>query len=103
MELSKQYDIRNPHCQPSQVADPLWQAISNVANPKNLDQYKKTNIIAIFAADVAELADAQASGACGLRPVEVRVLSSAVFTIFPLLLINPYREATYINYLFVFY
>jgi hypothetical protein len=29
-------------------------------------------------ADVAELADAQASGACGLRPVEVRLLSSAV-------------------------
>ena len=28
-------------------------------------------------ADVAELADAQASGACGLRPVEVRLLSSA--------------------------
>ena len=30
-------------------------------------------------ADVAELADAQASGACGLRPVEVRLLSSAFF------------------------
>jgi hypothetical protein len=29
-------------------------------------------------ADVAELADAQASGACGGNPVEVRVLSSAV-------------------------
>lgn len=29
-------------------------------------------------ADVAELADAQASGACGLRPVEVRLLSSAI-------------------------
>ena len=29
-------------------------------------------------ADVAELADAQASGACGLRPVEVRLLSSAL-------------------------
>ena len=29
-------------------------------------------------ADVAELADAQASGACGLRLVEVRLLSSAV-------------------------
>ncbi len=28
-------------------------------------------------ADVAELADAQASGACGLKLVEVRVLSSA--------------------------
>ena len=32
-----------------------------------------------FAADVAELADAQASGACGLRLVEVRLLSSAFF------------------------
>jgi hypothetical protein len=30
-------------------------------------------------ADVAELADAQASGACALRGVEVRVLSSALF------------------------
>ena len=29
-------------------------------------------------ADVAELADAQASGACGLRLVEVRLLSSAL-------------------------
>ena len=29
-------------------------------------------------ADVAELADAQASGACALRGVEVRLLSSAV-------------------------
>ena len=29
-------------------------------------------------ADVAELADAQASGACALRGVEVRVLSSAL-------------------------
>ena len=29
-------------------------------------------------ADVAELADAQASGACELRLVEVRLLSSAV-------------------------
>ena len=35
-------------------------------------------------ADVAELADAQASGACGGNPVEVRVLSSAVTVkIFP--------------------
>ncbi len=32
------------------------------------------------AADVAELADAQASGACGLRLVEVRLLSSAFST-----------------------
>ena len=30
------------------------------------------------AADVAELADAQASGACAPRGVEVRVLSSAI-------------------------
>ena len=30
------------------------------------------------AADVAELADAQASGACALRGVEVRLLSSAL-------------------------
>ena len=29
-------------------------------------------------ADVAELADAQASGACALRGVEVRLLSSAL-------------------------
>ena len=29
-------------------------------------------------ADVAELADAQASGACGGNPMEVRVLSSAI-------------------------
>ena len=33
-------------------------------------------------ADVAELADAQASGACGLRLVEVRLLSSALNRIF---------------------
>ncbi len=31
-----------------------------------------------LAADVAELADAQASGACGLKPVEVQLLSSAL-------------------------
>ena len=31
----------------------------------------------VFFADVAELADAQASGACELRLVEVRLLSSA--------------------------
>ena len=34
--------------------------------------------ILIAAAGVAELADAQASGACELRLVEVRLLSSAV-------------------------
>lgn len=31
----------------------------------------------MYSADVAELADAQASGVCGLMPVEVRILSSA--------------------------
>ncbi len=34
--------------------------------------------ILLAVADVAELADAQASGACGLRLVEVRLLSSAL-------------------------
>ena len=33
-------------------------------------------------ADVAELADAQASGACALRGVEVRLLSSALSLLF---------------------
>ena len=32
------------------------------------------------AADVAELADAQASGACGLTLVKVQLLSSALFS-----------------------
>ncbi len=35
-----------------------------------------------LSAAVAELADAQASGACVLRDVEVRVLSAAVLTLF---------------------
>ena len=34
-------------------------------------------------ADVAELADAQASGACGIKPVEVRLLSSAIVLFYP--------------------
>ena len=38
----------------------------------------KNCIIRGLAADVAELADAQASGACGGNPVEVRLLSSAL-------------------------
>ncbi len=36
----------------------------------------------IIAADVAELADAQASGACSLMGVEVRLLSSAFVNIY---------------------
>ncbi len=42
-------------------------------------------VIHVQLADVAELADAQASGACALRGVEVRVLSSALSPL--------YREA----------
>ena len=44
-----------------------------------LDSYQLEDRMVKHAADVAELADAQASGACGLRLVEVRLLSSAVF------------------------
>ena len=43
---------------------------------KFLDLKGMVGIIGAFA-DVAELADAQASGACGGNPVEVRLLSSA--------------------------
>ncbi len=46
-----------------------------------LDWFTKCNRINVFpkyVADVAELADAQASGACGLTLVEVRLLSSAL-------------------------
>ena len=35
-------------------------------------------VVYLHLADVAELADAQASGACALRGVEVRLLSSAL-------------------------
>ncbi len=47
---------------------------------KTLDETAKIDDIDIglLTADVAELADAQASGACGLRLVEVRLLSSAM-------------------------
>ena len=47
---------------------------------KTLDETVKIDDtdIGLLTADVAELADAQASGACGLRPVEVRLLSSAM-------------------------
>ena len=44
---------------------------------KFLDSKWIVGIIGAFA-DVAELADAQASGACGGNPVEVRLLSSAL-------------------------
>jgi hypothetical protein len=42
-----------------------------------LDNYRRISYIP-GVADVAELADAQASGACGGNPMEVRFLSSAL-------------------------
>ncbi len=45
---------------------------------KILDQILEIPDNYLSVADVAELADAQASGACALRGVEVRLLSSAV-------------------------
>jgi hypothetical protein len=44
-----------------------------------LDWVGKSGNIWNSVADVAELADAQASGACGRKVVEVRLLSSAFF------------------------
>ena len=45
---------------------------------KGLDETAKISDNQVFAADVAELADAQASGACVPWDVEVRLLSSAL-------------------------
>ena len=46
--------------------------------PKILDDAPEIPDNYVSVADVAELADAQASGACALRGVEVRLLSSAI-------------------------
>ena len=51
--------------------------------PKMLDYAGQNANNTVVSADVAELADAQASGACGLTLVEVRLLSSAFFSQFP--------------------
>ena len=51
--------------------------------PKMLDYAGQNANNTLVSADVAELADAQASGACGLTPLEVRLLSSAFFNQFP--------------------
>jgi hypothetical protein len=85
--------IKEPSCLPKlhcifaflpAVEFPAW------LTRKSLTKLKKLLIFALAAtllldkgininfADVAELADAQASGACGLWPVEVRLLSSAL-------------------------
>jgi hypothetical protein len=55
----------------------ILDLISKIANICSFEGQISVDIQTRGAADVAELADAQASGACGLRPVEVRLLSSA--------------------------
>ena len=49
----------------------------SIERAKNLDGTKKNLYYNSQAADVAELADAQASGACPRKGVEVQLLSSA--------------------------
>ena len=51
---------------------------ADVAVPRMIS-YTCCSCLALLCAEVAELADAQASGACGRKVVEVRVLSSAPF------------------------
>ena len=50
---------------------------------QGLTQHTNKDIITCLAADVAELADALASGASELRLVEVRILSSAFLFALP--------------------
>ena len=56
----------------------MWEALVARNGEKRLDLMGKNSRIRGFAADVAELADALASGASGGNPVEVRILSSAL-------------------------
>jgi hypothetical protein len=56
--------------------------VRKIPEAKNLLTPDLNPLVYVFAADVAELADAQASGACGRKAVKVRFLSSAFSRLF---------------------
>jgi hypothetical protein len=72
-------NVTQIHCRDYNNAGILSQVFTNTGGfaQNNLDRRRELVIMPISFADVAELADAQASGACDRKVVEVRFLSSA--------------------------